>query len=94
MTSEPKAQGISEGLPPSHQLTGDKPLTNEEAALLVVHECMGLYLEFKHTRTRESFMKLIKRAQYLETLGYVFVLERKEDCIGAHRKAAGIWNVH
>lgn len=74
---------------PSHQLEmppGLRPLTKEEAATKVVDELMHAYRTFKHTRLKLDMLVMIERALYLQQLGYVLILDRRKDCVGAHRK--------
>lgn len=73
---------------PERQLSmplGLRPLTTEEAALKVVDELHTALLTFKHTRLKKDFLHMIERALYLQRLGYVFFLDRRHNCVGAHR---------
>jgi len=95
MNNQPKARNISTYVPPSRQLTGHPPLTNEEAATLVVHELHERWQTFRHTRLREDMMAFIERAVYLQHLGFELQLDKRCDCVCAHKKGAPPWtHVH
>lgn len=97
--SEPKAQGTSATtyIDWTHQLQqplGHRPLTNDEAAVVLVDEIWMLYQTFKHTRQRADLLRMVTRALYLEKLGYQLILVRRHNCVGAHRKETGCPIVH
>lgn len=73
-------------IPPDHQLTGDPPLTNDEAATVVVHELYEAWARFRHTKLREDMLYVINRALYLQRLGYDLILIKRSDCVGAHKR--------
>jgi hypothetical protein len=72
---------------PSHQLTGDRPLTNDEAAVRVVDELHKAWQVFRHTHLRLDMMIVLERALYLQKLGYDLVLIKRNDCVGARKRA-------
>jgi hypothetical protein len=65
---------------------GHRCLTRDEAATQVVDELQKAYLTFKHTRLKHDMLVLIERALYLQQLGFILILDRRHNCIGAHRK--------
>jgi len=85
MTNQPEARNSSY-VEPHHQLTGQPPLSTEQAVTLVVHEIHGLWVSFRQTRSRDVLMKFIERSIYLQHLGFELILIKRQDCVCARRK--------
>lgn len=86
-------------IPPSHQLQqphGHRLLTTDEAATLVVHEIHVGWIEFRRTHLKSDLMLVLSRALYLQKLGYQLILDKRHDCIGAHKRKEVVCqtNVH
>lgn len=61
-------------------------LTHDQAAGVVVDELMNAWREFRHTKLKGDLLHFIERALYLQQLGYQLTLDRRHDCVGAHKR--------
>lgn len=93
--TSPRYQGLYIG--PDRQLTqplGHRLLSNDEAVLIVVDELHKAWLRFRHTHAKGDLYHFIARAAYLERLGYTIILNKRCDCVGAHKEVTACPLVH